>query len=119
MGRSSGSGSRGLITLDAIISLIILATIILLIPMFNQNLDLAIAYKEASDISQVIILTNSISDPIVERAILERTNPNLQMKVVHGRETIIVKWNSPKNQFVIERPVFDGKMKEVRFVFGY
>ena len=114
-----GLGSRGMLTLDALISLIILATIILLIPRFNPNLDLAIAYKEASDVSLVIIASGALGNPTEERYILEMTNPYLQLKIEDRGIVQNVKWNSPKNQFVIERPVFDKTMRTVKFVFGY
>ena len=119
MGEYFGSGSRGLLTLDALISLMILTTIILLIPRFNQNLDLAIAYKEASDISQAIVISNNIDNPRMERLILERTNLNLQMKGEYEGKTTIIKWNSPENMFIIVRPVFDKMMEEAKFIFGY
>ncbi len=113
---------RGIyLTLDALISLIILFSFIAMIPHQDPNLDRAVIYKEASDVSQVIIVTRSTENPALAGKILDSVNKNLDLKIIDTGETT-VRWRNKENRVVIIRPVFDDKLKrikEVRFVFGY
>ncbi len=114
-----GLNSKGLMTLEALVSLIVIVLVIAMLPRFNPNIDLAIAYKEGSDVSLAIIESNALGDNLKEKRILEKTNPNLQMKIISNGIEREIKWNNPKTRFVITRPIFEKRMKEVVFVFGY
>ncbi|GEM_PF-6580194 len=110
-------GSRASFTIEAVISLLILV-VILARPVYNVNLDKAVAYKQGSDISEIILdLGLSTSEA---RIILEATNPDLQMKIIRNGIETKVKWENPKNVFVIRRVDFSGdKPEDVYFYFGY
>ncbi len=112
--------SKGSFTLEAVISLVILGMVLMALPRFNPNLDKAMVYKQASDISTTILVLGKLNDVWYMRSVLEKTNPNLHLKIEYMGRKIVVKWENPRNIVVIERPVLtEAGMQEVRFIFGY
>ncbi len=110
---------KGYWTLEALVALIIFLSIVSVLPKFNPNLDQAVVYKEASDISQVILETDSLDNPVEIRLFLELVNPSLGVIVEHNGSRISVNC-SGQNRIVLVRPRFsDGKMEDVKFTFCY
>ncbi len=120
MGRCAGSKCKGIMSLEPLLAMLVMLVVIISIQWFNPNLDSAVMYKEASDVSNVILITNSLGNPNTERVILENTNPNLYMYVEHSGIREVVKMSKHcKTKLTIVRPVFNGAMEDVAFHFCY
>ena len=107
---------NGYFTLDALVSLIILFSILTAIPIIHPNIDTAMVYKEVSDLTNVVIITRTYNNPFTLKPLIHSTYPNIGL-VIDGQRIIS---SSGHNTIRIIRPVFErGSMREVLFVVNY